>query len=68
MDIKSIDNILTDIRKEYGLNDTDKKFHKNWQQAKHAGMIRGAYHFFLATKSGKQQALQFIKQVELKKA
>lgn len=55
------------IKATEGLNDTDKKFHKNWQQAKQAGMIRGAYHFFLATKSGKQQALQFIKQVELKK-
>lgn len=50
-----------------GLNDTDKRFHSNWEKAKAAGMIRGAYHFFLATKSGKQQALQFIKQVELKK-
>lgn len=50
-----------------GLNDTDKRFHSNWEKAKTAGMIRGAYHFFLATKSGRQQALQFIKQVELKK-
>lgn len=50
-----------------GLNDTDKRFHRNWQKAKEAGMVRGAYHFFLATKSGKQQALQFIKQVELKR-
>ena len=50
-----------------GLNDTDKRFHSNWEKAKAAGMIRGAYHFFLATKSGKQQALQFIKQVALQK-
>lgn len=50
-----------------GLNDIDKRFHSNWEKAKAARMIRGAYHFFLATKSGKQQALQFIKQVELKK-
>ena len=50
-----------------GLNDTDKRFHKNWDDAKAAGMVRGAYHFFLATKSGKKQALQFIRQVHLKK-
>lgn len=50
-----------------GLNDTDKRFHENWRQAREAGMVRGAYHFFLATKSGKQQALQFIQQVDLKK-
>lgn len=50
-----------------GLNDTDKRFHTNWQKARESGMIRGAYHFFLATKDGKQQALQFIKQVDLKK-
>lgn len=55
------------IKATEGLNDTDKKFHKNWQQTKQAGMTRGAYHFFLATKSGKQQAVQFIKQVELRK-
>jgi len=50
-----------------GLNDTDKRFHKNWTDAKEAGMVRGAYHFFLATKSGKKQALQFIQQVALKR-
>lgn len=50
-----------------GLNDTDKRFHENWRKAKEAGLVCGAYHFFLATKSGKQQALQFIKQVHLKK-
>jgi len=55
------------IKATEGLNDTDKRFHSNWEKAKEAGMIRGAYHFFLATKSGKQQALQFIKQVDLKK-
>jgi lysozyme len=55
------------IKATEGLNDTDKRFHKNWNDAKEAGMVRGAYHFFLATKSGKKQALQFIKQVQLKK-
>ncbi len=55
------------IKATEGLNDTDKRFHKNWQDAKEAGMVRGAYHFFLATKSGKKQALQFIRQVNLKK-
>lgn len=55
------------IKATEGLNDTDKRFHKNWEDSKKAGMIRGAYHFFLATKSGKKQALQFIRQVQLKK-
>ncbi len=55
------------IKATEGLNDTDKRFHKNWDDAKEAGMVRGAYHFFLATKSGKKQALQFIRQVHLRK-
>jgi lysozyme len=55
------------IKATEGLNDTDKRFKTNWQEAKEAGMLRGAYHFFLATKSGKQQAIQYMKQVALRK-
>lgn len=55
------------IKATEGLEDTDKRFRDNWEQARGAGMIRGAYHFFLATKSGKKQALQYLKQVQLRK-
>ncbi len=35
------------------------------KKAREAGVTRGAYHFFIATKSGKTQAENFISTVEL---
>ena len=48
-----------------GLNNTDSYFKRNWRKAREAGIVRGAYHFFLATKDGKMQAKNFIDRVEL---
>lgn len=48
-----------------GLGNEDAFFERNWKKAKDAGMVRGAYHFFLATKSGKAQAENFIKSVNM---
>ncbi len=48
-----------------GLRNEDVYFKRNWKRAKDAGLARGAYHFFLATKSGKEQAESFIKRVKL---
>jgi len=53
------------IKATEGLKDADKQFKHNWQASKEAGLARGAYHYFLATKSGKQQALNFINTVKL---
>ena len=53
------------IKATEGLNNIDKQFKNNWQNAKEANIIRGAYHFFLATKSGRLQAQNFIKNVKL---
>jgi lysozyme len=54
------------IKATEGLGNVDKQFKRNWKKAAEAGVIRGAYHFFLATKSGKVQAKNFISHVELK--
>ncbi len=48
-----------------GLNNEDAYFNRNWRKSKEANLVRGAYHFFLATKSGKKQAENFIRKVEL---
>src|SRR5690606_10409128 len=40
----------------------------NWKKARDAGLVRGAYHFFLPTKSGKAQAKNFIATVNLEKS
>jgi len=38
---------------------TDPQFILNWQKAKDAGLLRGAYHYLDYTKSGKDQANAF---------
>jgi lysozyme len=61
MEIKKIKIGFAFIKATEGLNDTDKFFNFNWKQLKHDSITRGAYLFFLATKSGKKQAENFIK-------
>ncbi len=53
------------IKATEGLGNEDVYFQRNWKKTKDAGLARGAYHFFLATKSGKAQAENFINSVEL---
>jgi lysozyme len=48
-----------------GNENADSYFKRNWRKAKEAGMVRGAYHFFIATKDGKTQARNFINRVAL---
>lgn len=48
-----------------GLETVDSRFKKNWYEAKKAGIPRGAYHYFIARKSGKAQAENFIETVHL---
>ncbi len=50
-----------------GITGVDAQFKRNWVQTKKAGLPRGAYHFFIASKSGKAQAENFIENVRLKK-
>jgi lysozyme len=53
------------IKATEGLNNEDAYFDRNWKKIKGVGLPRGAYHYFLATKSGKAQAENFINSVEL---
>ncbi len=53
------------IKATEGLVNIDSQFKRNWKKAKEAGVARGAYHFFLATKDGKLQAENFIRSVNL---
>jgi lysozyme len=48
-----------------GIGNTDPQFHRNWKKTKSNNIVRGAYHFFIASKDGKMQAENFIKRVEL---
>lgn len=44
----------------------DPRFDDNWENAREAGIIRGAYHFFLPNVSPKDQASRFVKTVRLR--
>jgi lysozyme len=53
------------IKATEGNVNTDHYFKRNWKKAADAGMTRGAYHFFVATKNGKTQAENFISCVDI---
>lgn len=50
-------------RATYGTSEVDSYFADNWQGMKNAGIIRGAYHFFLVADDPTQQADFFIRTV-----
>ncbi len=65
MRVNDIDIRFAFIKATEGLNDIDKNYATNYAMAKNVGMVCGAYHFFLATKSGREQAENFIKNSKL---
>lgn len=67
MQVKDVKLGFAVIKATEGLTRVDWQFRRNWRKAKESGMRRGAYHFFLATKSGIKQADNFINTVKLEK-
>ncbi len=53
------------IKATEGRTRVDPYFKNNWAQARKYEFIRGAYHFFLPNKSGKDQAELFLKTANL---
>jgi lysozyme len=51
------------IKATEGSSFRDKRFQQNWNDAKAAGMLRGAYHFLTQCRSGADQAANFIRTV-----
>ena len=65
-----IDSIAIDfvfIKATEGLNDVDGMYKRNWQLSNQNNIPHGAYHYFIASKNGKKQAQNFIKNVILQK-
>ncbi len=63
-----VDNIKISfvfVKATEGLGNEDQMFSRNWRKVKEAGLVRGAYHYFIPTKSGKAQAENFINSVTL---
>lgn len=65
MKVKEIKLGFVFIKATEGIGNTDPQFGRNWKRSKEAGLYRGAYHFFIASKDGKMQAENFINTVEL---
>ncbi|MFT3979441.1 MAG: GH25 family lysozyme [Ferruginibacter sp.] len=65
MEIDGINIDFVFIKATEGLGGVDPQFARNWLQAGKQELHRGAYHFFVAGKSGKTQAQNFIKTVRL---
>ena len=67
MQVKNIKIGFAFIKATEGMDMTDSEFRDNMQNAKNAGVVRGAYHFFIASASGKAQAIHYLETVTLKK-
>lgn len=55
------------IKATEGISNVDIAYRRNWLNAKEANIARGAYHFFISSKSGKAQAENFMQIVTLEK-
>ncbi len=67
MKVKNVAIGFAFIKATEGVNNADELFSDNMNEAKEAGIPRGAYHFFISSKSGKIQAENFIDVVKLNK-
>lgn len=55
------------IKATEGRSMVDHHFRRNWERAGDIGLFRGAYHFYIATRSSREQANLFIRTVKLSK-
>lgn len=65
MKVENIKLGFSFIKATEGIGFVDDMFRRNWKKSKEAGVIRGAYHYFIPYKSGKAQAENFIGTVDL---
>ena len=65
MSVQDIQLGFAFIKATEGIGNTDPLFKRNWKKSKDAGIFRGAYHFFIASKDGRLQAENFIDKVKL---
>jgi len=54
------------IKASEGATLRDTRFRRNWQQARAAGILSGAYHYFQPNRDGGEQARLFISTVPLR--
>lgn len=66
MQVKQMKIGFAFIKATEGTDMTDSEYRNNMHNAKVAGMKRGAYHFFIASRSGKAQAVHYLETVSLR--
>lgn len=67
MEVQGIKIGFVFIKATEGVGNVDNQFRRNWLKAEEQNICKGAYHFFIAGKSGRRQAANFIEMVNLKK-
>ncbi|MGX5818150.1 glycoside hydrolase family 25 protein [Chitinophaga lutea] len=65
MEVEGIRISFAFIKATEGITRQDGTFKRNWERAKEAGIIRGAYHFFYSTRDPIKQATNFKNVVQL---
>src|SRR5262249_22587958 len=55
MNVEDVHIEFAFIKATEGNGNVDHYFKRNWKKASEAGVTKGAYHFFIATKNGKLQ-------------
>jgi len=51
------------IKATEGVGHTDRRFRENWSEAREAGLVVGAYHYYSMCRPGAAQAAHFIRTV-----
>ena len=67
MKVKGIGINFAFLKATEGVSYVDPTFKDNMDGCKENGITRGAYHYFIAARSGKEQAANFIENANLKK-
>ena len=67
MNVKGVKINFAFIKATEGTERIDENFRRNWFNTQKSGIARGAYHFFISSKSGKAQAENFLETVRLQK-
>ena len=67
MQVQDIQLSFAFMKATEGITRTDPFFKRNWQRSKEAGLIRGAYHFYLVNRDAAKQANNFVRTVNLER-
>lgn len=67
MKVRDVQVNFAFIKATEGLSNLDPQFRRNWNDSRKNLVHRGAYHYFIGSRSGKAQAENFISTVRLQK-